>query len=219
MPFPFSLGYTILLFAFVLGSARAAPPTVSVTQGDFAGLVDIGAGRRLYLECRGTGSPVVVLEAGYRSSARIWSQDLHQAAVPRTMVLAGVAAFTRVCAYDRPGTVVSLNDNVRPSRSDPIPMPRTAPDVVADLHALLSAAGVPGPYVFAGHSLGGLFVRLYASTYPHDVRGLILVDAYSEMLEMLLTPERWAALVRLNVRSGSDTVERIPSYGDLETIG
>jgi pimeloyl-ACP methyl ester carboxylesterase len=51
------------------------------------------------------------------------------------------------------------------------------------------------------------------------VRGLILVDAYSEMLEMLLTPERWAALVRLNVRSGSDTVERIPGYGDLETIG
>jgi pimeloyl-ACP methyl ester carboxylesterase len=135
------------------------------------------------------------------------------------MVLAGVAAFTRVCAYDRPGTVASLNDNVRPSRSDPIPMPRNAPDVVADLHALLSAAGVPGPYVFAGHSLGGLFVRLYASTYPDDVRGLILVDAYSEMLETLLTPERWAALVRLNVRSGSDTVERVPRYGDLETIG
>ena len=122
MPFPFSLGYTILLFALVLGSARAAPPTASVTQGDSAGLIDIGAGRRLYLECRGTGSPVVVLEAGYRSSARIWSQDPHQAGAPRTMVLAGVAAFTRVCAYDRPGTVASLNDNVRPSRSDPIPM-------------------------------------------------------------------------------------------------
>jgi pimeloyl-ACP methyl ester carboxylesterase len=135
------------------------------------------------------------------------------------MVLAGVAAFTHVCAYDRPGTVVSLNDNVRPSRSDPDAMPRTAVDVVADLHALLRAADVPAPYVLAGHSLGGLFVRLYASTYPHDVRGLILVDAYSEMLETLLTPERWAALVRLNVRSGSDTVEPIASYGDLETIG
>jgi pimeloyl-ACP methyl ester carboxylesterase len=219
MAFLFSLGYTILVFAFVLGSARAAPPTAPVTQGDFAGLVDIGAGRRLYLECRGTGRPVVVLEAGYRSSAEIWTQDLHQAGAARTMVLAGVAAFTRVCAYDRPGTMASLNDSVRPSRSDPIPMPRAAPDVVADLHALLSAAGVPVPYVFAGHSLGGLFVRLYASTYPDDVRGLILVDAYSEMLETLLTPERWAALVRLNVRSGSDTVERIPSYGVLETIG
>ena len=213
------LAVAVLMFAFAVSALRAASPVADATQGDFTGLVDIGGGRRLYLECRGAGSPTVILEAGYRSSARIWSEDLHQSRATRPMVLAGVAAFTRVCAYDRPGTVASLNDNVRPSRSDPIPMPRAAPDVVADLHALLSAAGVPAPYVFAGHSLGGLFVRLYASTYPHDVRGLILVDAYSEMLEMLLTPERWAALVRLNVRSGSDTVERIPSYGDLETIG
>ena len=115
--------------------------------------------------------------------------------------------------------MAALNDNVRQSRSDPVPMPRTALDVVADLHALLHAAGVPAPYVFAGHSLGGLFVRLYASTYPRDVLGLVLVDAYSEMLETLLTPERWAALVRLNVRSGSNKVKPIPSYGDLETIG
>jgi pimeloyl-ACP methyl ester carboxylesterase len=129
----------------------------------------LGGGRRLYIECRGTGSPVVVLEAGYRSSARIWSEDLHQSGAPRPMVLAGVAAFTRVCAYDRPGTVALLNDNVRQSRSDPVAMPRTALDAVADLHALLRAAGVPGSYVFAGHSLGGLLVRLYASTYPRDV--------------------------------------------------
>jgi pimeloyl-ACP methyl ester carboxylesterase len=64
-----------------------------------------------------------------------------------------------------------------------------------------------------------LRVRLYASTYPLDVLGLILVDAYSERLETLLTPGRWSALVRFNVRSGSDTIEPIPSYGDLETIG
>jgi pimeloyl-ACP methyl ester carboxylesterase len=214
-----ALAVAVFLFAFALGTPRAASPAASAAQGDFAGFVDIGAGRRLYLECRGTGSPVVVLEAGYRSSARIWSEDLHQSGAPRTMVLAGVGVFTRVCAYDRPGTVAALNDNVRQSRSDPVPMPRTALDVVADLHALLRAAGVPAPYVFAGHSLGGLFVRLYASTYPRDVLGLVLVDAYSEMLETLFTPERWAALVRLNVRSGSDTVKPIPSYGDLETIG
>ena len=116
-------------------------------------------------------------------------------------------------------TVAPLKDNVRPSRSDPVPQPRTAPDAVADLHTLLLSAGVPGPYVLAGHSLGGLFVRLYTSTYPLDVVGLILVDAYSERLETLLTPERWSALVRFNVRSGSDTIEPIPSYGDLETIG
>jgi pimeloyl-ACP methyl ester carboxylesterase len=169
---PPALAVAVLLFAFALGTPRAASPAESAAQGDFAGFVDIGAGRRLYLECRGTGSPVVVLEAGYRSSARIWSEDLHQSGAPRTMVLAGVAVFTRVCAYDRPGTVAALNDNVRQSRSDPVPMPRTALDVVADLHALLCAAGVPAPYVFAGHSLRGLFVRLYASTYPRDVLGL-----------------------------------------------
>ena len=54
---------------------------------------------------------------------------------------------------------------------------------------------------------------------PPDVLGLILVDAYSERLETLLTPGRWSALVRFNVRSGSDTIEPIPSYGDFETIG
>ena len=214
-----ALAVAVLLFAVALGTPRAASPVADAAQGDFAGLVDIGGGRRLYIECRGTGSPAVVLEAGYRSSARIWSEDFHQSGAPRPMVLAGVAAFTRVCAYDRPGTVALPNDNVRQSRSDPVPMPRTALDGVADLHALLRAAGVPGSYVFAGHSLGGLFVRLYASTYPRDVLGLVLVDAYSEKLETLLTPERWAALVRLNVRSGSDTIKTIPSYGDLETIG
>jgi pimeloyl-ACP methyl ester carboxylesterase len=67
--------------------------------------------------------------------------------------------------------------------------------------------------------MGGLFVRLFASTYPSEVAGLILFDPYSERLETLLTPERWAALVRLNVRQGTDTVKPIPGYGDLETLG
>jgi pimeloyl-ACP methyl ester carboxylesterase len=201
------------------GAGKAAHP-VPVESDDVAGLVDIGGGRRLYLECRGTGSPVVVLEAGSRSSSRVWSEDLRQSGAPRTMVLAGVAAFTRVCAYDRPGTVAPLNGDLRPSRSDPVLQPRTAPDAVADLHKLLhAAAGVLGPYVLAGHSVGGLFARLYASTYPGEVVGLILVDAYSERLETLLTPKHWAALVRLNVRLGTDTVKPIPGYGDLETLG
>jgi hypothetical protein len=146
------------------GHRASAEPLAA--QGDFAGLIEIG-GRRIYLDCRGTGSPTVVLEAGYRSSARLWSEDLRQGEAPRTAVLAGVAGFTRVCAYDRPGTVAPLKDDVRPSRSDPVPQPRTAPDAVVDLHTLLRAAGVPGGPPTSSpatrwavyHSLGGLFIR------------------------------------------------------------
>src|SRR5829696_2873331 len=151
--------------------ATPAASSPSAASGGFGGLVDIG-GRSLYLECHGTGSPTVVLVAGYRASGRFWSDDLLHPEAPRTMVLPGVAETTRVCAYDRPGTYASIGEDDFPSRSDPIAQPRTAPEVVADLHALLQAAGIPGPYVLAAHSLGGLFARLYASTYPDEVIGL-----------------------------------------------
>jgi pimeloyl-ACP methyl ester carboxylesterase len=195
----------------------STPAAAPATMDDFAGLVDIG-GRSLYLECHGTGSPTVILEAGYRASARFWTNDLLQPDAPRTMVLPGVAEVTRVCAYDRPGTYASIGDNDLISRSDAIAQPRTAPEVVADLHALLQVAKVPGPYVLAAHSLGGFFARLYASTYPDEVVGLVLVDAYSELLESVMSPEQWQALVRLNQGLGADTVIPIPGYGDSETI-
>ena len=193
-----------------VGPPGGAPPSA----GASAGLVDLGGGRRLYLECRGTGRPTVVLEAGYRSPASVWTEDLLSPDRPRTMVLPGVAAGTRVCLYERPGTAALLDDDLHPSRSDPVPMPRTAPDVVADLHALLRAAGVPGPYVLVGHSLGGLFVRLYAATYPAEVAGLVLVDAWSEKLEQRLTPAEWAAYVRLNALPPPE----LAAYPDLETL-
>ena len=100
----------------------------------------------MYLECRGTGSHVVILESGYRNDADIWSAQGEPGA---TMVLPGVSAITRVCAYDRPGTILDASHF---SRSNPVPMPRTAQDVVADLHALLHAANIPTPYVLVGHS-------------------------------------------------------------------
>ena len=175
-----------------------AAASASPAQGDFAGLVDIGSGRQLWLECKGQGSPTVILEAGYRSPASVWIDDLVQPDDPRTMVFAGVAQFTRVCIYERPGAAAVIDDVLQPSRSDAVPMPRSADSVVADLHALLQAAEVPGPYVLVGHSLGGLFVRLYAATYPDEVAGLVLVDAWSEGLVDLLTPEQWELYVRFN---------------------
>ncbi len=172
-------------------AANSQNDAASAANGDFAGLVNIGNGREMYLECRGTGSPPVILEAGYRNTAGIWSL---QGAPNRTMVFPGVAEFTRVCAYDRPGTIL---DEKTFSRSTPVKMPRsmsaarTAQDVVADLHTLLEVAKVPGPYVLVGHSFGGLFTRLYASTYPDQVVGLVLVDALSEQVRAKLTPEQW----------------------------
>ena len=193
--------------------AAASPVPAS---GDFAGLVDIG-GRNLYLECHGTGSPTVVLVAGGGSSARYWSDDLLQPEEPRTMVLHAVAETSRVCAYDRPGTYAEIDGEIVPSRSDPIAQPRTVTEMVTELHSLLQAAEVPGPYVLAGHSQGGFMARLYASTYPDEVDGLVLVDAYSELIEEVMPPDRWQALVRLNQELGSGQVVPIPGYGDAET--
>src|SRR5437867_5189466 len=165
------------------GISQSTAPTGA--SGDFAGLIDIGGGRKMYLECRGSDSPTVILEAGYRNDAEIWSTQLEPG---MKTVFSEVPKFTRVCAYDRPGTFL---DATHLGRSTPVPMPRTARDLVSDLHALLQTAHVPGPYVFAAHSLGGIFARLYASTYPNEVVGMVLVDALSEKVRSGLTPEQW----------------------------
>jgi pimeloyl-ACP methyl ester carboxylesterase len=181
---------------------------VEESEGNFAGLVDIGGGRQMYMEGSGTGSPTVVLESGLRGAADVWSMSSAGEGAPT--VFPGVANFTRVYAYDRPGTVVGGES---PSRSDPVSQPTTAQDGVADLHALLSAAEEPGPYVLVGHSYGGLVVRLYAMTYPQDVSGLVLIDAVSEFLQAGLTPEQrelWKPLL------DPVTQEDIAEYGGIE---
>jgi pimeloyl-ACP methyl ester carboxylesterase len=174
---------------------------------NFAGLVDIGSGRKMYLKCSGKGSPTVVLVGGLRASAEDWSISDKS----KLTVFTEVGKFTRVCACDRPGTPVGE----KPSRSDPVQQPTSAKDAVADLHALLSAAGEAGPYVLVGHSYGGLVVRLYASTYPKDVSGLVLVDALSEGLQDAETPQQWAIQRKL---IEGDVRESVALYPALEMI-
>jgi D-alanyl-D-alanine carboxypeptidase len=168
-------------------------------DSDSGGLVDIGGGRKMYLECRGTGSPTVVLISGTLGAHDDWTDLIdpkNPTGAPKpgeSAVFPQVSKFTRVCAYDRPGT--TRNDHTV-TDSTPVRQPTTAQQGVADLHALLTAAREPGPYILVGHSWGGLIARLFASTYPDEVSGLVLVDSASEFLKSSLTPAQWAKYIK-----------------------
>jgi pimeloyl-ACP methyl ester carboxylesterase len=118
-------------------------------------LIDVG-GHSLHLRCSGSGSPTVVLEpgAGLMSSVLGW-------------ITPAVAPETRVCVYDRAGH----------GWSELADTPQDGAQIATDLHTLLERGNVPGPYVLAGHSFGGLYVQSFAAQYPDDVAGLVLVDA------------------------------------------
>lgn len=171
------------------GQRHNGDPSAPGAAGDFAGPVDIGDGRHLYLECRGQGSPTIVLESGYHDSSDPWVQSDAAAPAVGPAVLAALAGGHRVCAYDRPGTVRHSDPPSISDRSTSVAMPRTARDVVNDLHKLLEAAHIPAPYVLVGHSLGGVFARLYAQTHPDEVRAILFVDAFSVEMPALMGSE------------------------------
>jgi pimeloyl-ACP methyl ester carboxylesterase len=186
-----------VLVSALAPAAGAATPDEPLGRGDFAGSFGIGHGRSMYLECYGEGRPTVILDAGLRNGAAFWSQRSGETP-PGPTVLPAVARFTRVCGYDRPGTILTSNPPFEFSRSSPVQMPRTAADAVSDLHTLLRVAKVPAPYVFVSHSLGGLIDRLYAATYPRQVAGMVLVDALAEYFQEPLDPAQMAAYSALN---------------------
>ncbi|HJQ14606.1 MAG TPA: alpha/beta hydrolase [Anaerolineales bacterium] len=118
-------------------------------------LVDVG-GYRLHIHCTGSGSPTVVIEAGWGDSSAGWG-----------WVQPEVAKTTRVCTYDRAGM----------GWSESSPEPRTAREFAKELHTLLANVNEPGPYVLVGHSMGGFSILVYAHDYPDEVSGLVLVDS------------------------------------------
>ena len=133
-------------------------------------LIDVG-GHRLHVTCRGTGSPVVLLEAGIAASSLSWA-----------VVQPEIAKFTRVCAYDRAGL----------AWSEPASCPRTFQRIVDELSAVLARVAPDERYVLVGHSFGSFVVRAYATGHPESVAGLVLVDPAVEWLTM--TPQRMRLL-------------------------
>lgn len=116
------------------------------------------SGHDMHIYCTGKsrGAPTVVMDSGLGGGVLDW-----QTVQPK------VATFARVCSYDRSGLGWSESGQ----------KPRTSQRIVKELHALLSDAGVGGPYVLVGHSFGGANVQLYASEYPEEVAGMVLVDS------------------------------------------
>ena len=115
-------------------------------------------GHRLHLDCRGHGGPTVVLANGLGEISASWARITDE-----------VEDSTRVCAYDRAGQ----------GWSEDAENPQDGVAAARDLHALLAAAGEPGPYVLAGHSTGGTYTLTYAAQHPEQVAGVVLLDSSS----------------------------------------
>jgi pimeloyl-ACP methyl ester carboxylesterase len=159
----------ILVAAVLLGSCSGASdgadsdatPAPATTQaaasGEIDGSFDVG-GHSLYLRCAGTGSP--------GSPTVVYLHGLGGDGSDVKSINAQLAGKARVCTYDR----------LNVGRSDSDAGRHTGADSVADLHALLDAAGVSGPYLLVGFSFGGLLAIMYAATYPDQVMGLISLD-------------------------------------------
>jgi pimeloyl-ACP methyl ester carboxylesterase len=129
-------------------------------------LVDIG-GYKMHIYCAGQGSPTIILNAGMGDSFISWHK-----------VQPEIAKFARVCSYDRAGL----------GYSDSSPLPRTSRVIVDELHRLLQHAGITGPLILVGHSMGGFDVRLYASLYRNEVAGMVLVDSSHPEQQKRLPP-------------------------------
>lgn len=120
-------------------------------------MVDLG-GYRLHLYCTGKGKQTIVLSPGGGDFSFAWY-----------LVQQRLQSSARVCSYDRAGS----------AWSDPGPQPLTLRQEAYEVERALKLSGEKGPYVLAGHSIGGLVVMAFAEGYPDETAGIVLVDTPS----------------------------------------
>ena len=165
------LGLAGALTALVVGGAAYQIIGTKLDQKKYppiGQMVDVG-GYRIHLHSMGEGGPTVVLDAGAGCDSLHWS-----------LVQPEVAKFTKVVAIDRAGN----------GWSDESPLERTIENIVEEMHTALHNAGIKGPYILVGHSFGGLDARLFASKYPDEVAGVVLVDSsHEELMDRIKIPE------------------------------
>jgi pimeloyl-ACP methyl ester carboxylesterase len=171
---------TVLL---LLAATSVGAMVGQVTTGSFAdthpapGATRSVGDHALHLDCRGQGSPTVVLFSGLGEFSASWARDSD-----------GLSPTTRVCAYDRAGQ----------GWSDDVEHPQDGVTAAEDLHALLAAAGEQGPFVLVGHSIGGPYAMTYADQYAEQVAGMVLLDSSSprQLTDIPSYPGQYAAMRR-----------------------
>ena len=184
--------------------AALAGGPIAAAESGFAGPVDIGTGRTLFLNCQGTGSPTVLVIPGKGSYAEAWNA----AVVPGDPVLSSpydiidrariepspsavqptIARTTRICVYDRPDTRPDGAD-----QSTPVAQPHTVTQDVDDVVSLIAAAGLSTPMVFVAHSYGALILGLLAREHPELVSGMVFTEPTSAFLPEVGSPAQNAA--------------------------
>ena len=123
--------------------------------------IDAG-GHTLNMLIGGEGSIAVIFEAGFGAGLNSWAT-----------VQSNTAKFARTVSYDRAGL----------GQSEAGPKPRAAKQIAVELHAALRKAGIAPPYVFVGHSFGGIYARVFADMYPQEVAGMVLIDPSQEAFD------------------------------------
>jgi pimeloyl-ACP methyl ester carboxylesterase len=207
--------FAAALAALALAACESMYEAQAVREHPVPGrLVALEDGRRIQIDCRGTGSPTVVFQSGGDLMGALGWQPVMQQ----------VSQTSRACAYSRAGILWS----------DPASGAFNPEEVAHDLHAALKAAGEHGPYVLVSHSRGGLYSMIFAGLYKDEIAGMVFADsshpdqeakfrdaglnvgAYVSPAQELALAFRWTGLMRLSAYPADPAMAEAGKHRDLQ---